>query len=326
MPADHVGNDYCMIPVRKLRDLDLDGADVRDHVSAASGLVRSGDTLFVVADDSHDLAIFPATATKPGRVMKILDGEMPADHTERKKHKRDLESLVQLPHFEGAPYGALLALGSGSGPPQDRSGSRASRDYASLIQLGENGNPTGSYVQIDFGALYDSLRHEITDLNLEGATLAGQALHLFQRGDNEDSDNARIGLDLAGVTEALAHESCPGSGYIRSVERYDLGRLHGVKLCFSDATTLGNGRIMFAASAENTRVGHYVGSAFGMLGDQAELLWCEPVDAPAKLEGLTARILDPDGADPTIEMLMVSDADDPDVASPLTGAEIPLRG
>ena len=54
-----------MIPVRKLRDLTLErveGDESSRHVSAASGMVHIGDTLFVIADDEKQLSIFPSEA------------------------------------------------------------------------------------------------------------------------------------------------------------------------------------------------------------------------------------------------------------------------
>ena len=103
----------------KLRELTLDvprGAGGGRYVSAASGLVRTGGHIYVAADDERELAVFPATGDAPGRLMRFLPGELPADPEERKRDKPDVEALALLPAGPGSPGGALLALESGSKP------------------------------------------------------------------------------------------------------------------------------------------------------------------------------------------------------------------
>ena len=77
------------------------------HVSAASGLVRAGDHLYVIADDENHLAVFPATGTAPGRFVTIFASSLPLDAGKRKRVKPDFESLARLPAFPDHPHGAL---------------------------------------------------------------------------------------------------------------------------------------------------------------------------------------------------------------------------
>jgi hypothetical protein len=63
--------------------------------------------------------VFRLSSPEPGRLHRVLEGEMPADEDERKEVKPDLEALTLLPPFAGHPFGALLGLGSGSGPGRD---------------------------------------------------------------------------------------------------------------------------------------------------------------------------------------------------------------
>ncbi len=55
-----------------------------------------------------------------GEMRQALPGDLPDAEEERAKSKPDLEALSVLPPFEGAPFGGLLGLGSGSGPGRDR--------------------------------------------------------------------------------------------------------------------------------------------------------------------------------------------------------------
>jgi hypothetical protein len=107
------------LELRELRALDLDeppGDGRPAHVSSASGVARRGDFVYVIGDDLPFLAVFRLADPRPGTLHRVLDGgEEPGDGP-----KPDLEVLTVLPPFAGHPYGALLGLGSGSGPRRDR--------------------------------------------------------------------------------------------------------------------------------------------------------------------------------------------------------------
>ena len=109
---------------------------------------------------------------------------------------------------------------------------------------------------------------------------------------------------------------------LRNVDHVDLGQLQGVRLCFSDASALADGRIVFAASTEDSEStmndGMTYGSALGIIEQDGSLGPVEPLDLIVKVEGIDARI-----ADETIDVMMVTDADDPDAPSPLLRASIP---
>ena len=78
---------------------------------------------------------------------------------------------------------------------------------------------------------------------------------------------------------------------------------------------------MFAASAEDSAGGGdgaVTGSALGIMSPNGDVGWCEALDDPIKVEGVTGRLED-DG----IVVLMVEDADDPEQPSPLYEARLP---
>ncbi|MDQ3645540.1 MAG: hypothetical protein M3345_01235 [Actinomycetota bacterium] len=304
-----------MIPLRKVRDLTLEraeGDESSDHISAASALVVVGRTLFVVADDERQLGIFPVSGDGHGHLVQILEGKAPADEAERTKHKPDLESLTLLPPFQNHPHGALLTMGSGT--DEDR-------NHAALIPLGDDDLPSGASREIDLRPLYEALRRDIPELNIEGAAVTGEVLHLMQRGNNGTGRNARIDLDLASATAAFAAGEPPPATAVQNITFHDLGRLHGVNLCFSDAAPLPDGRIVFVCSAEDSDShsdGPTVGSGIGVMDADGTIASVEPVELEVKLEGLEAEIDDRE-----IRLLMVTDADDPGTPSPLLEARIP---
>lgn len=304
-----------MLPVRKIRDLTLEAASGDENsasVSAASALVHLGTTLFVIADDEKQLSIFPDEARAPGFKMQILSGPAPRSKEERARTKPDLESLEVLPPWPGAPSGALISLGSGT----------KHRDRGVLVPLGSDEMPTGEAEELDLEPLYDHLRAEIEGFNLEGCAVRGETLHLFQRGNAEGAKNARIDLSLPAMQEALADSRPILPAYVTGITEYELGQLQGVKLCFSDASPLSDGRLLFTCSAEASGGsgddGRIAGSAIGMIDPDGEVSMIEPVDLEVKIEGMTAMI-----ADDAIRVLLVTDGDDPGSPSPLMEAMLP---
>jgi hypothetical protein len=103
-----------MIDVRIVRELTVtgshspDGGRARSHLSAASGLVRLGQHLYVVADDEHWLGVFDLADEGPGKLLAIFDGELPTRHRARKSAKsidesRRLFEQCELVRREGSP-------------------------------------------------------------------------------------------------------------------------------------------------------------------------------------------------------------------------------
>src|SRR3954454_18915601 len=96
------------LELRELRRLDLaeaPGPGRPAHVSAASGVVRRGDFVYVIGDDLLHLGIFRLSDPSPGTLTRVL----PEDGND--DDKPDLEVLTLLPPFEGHAYGALFGLG-----------------------------------------------------------------------------------------------------------------------------------------------------------------------------------------------------------------------
>jgi hypothetical protein len=260
-------------------------------VSAASGLVARADGLYIVADDETELCAYDRRGQALGRV-KLFEAALPHDHAERKRHKPDLESLVELAPFE------LLALGSGSTGARMR-GARVTLASERRVHA------------IDLVPLYTELAKHFAELNIEGAAVLGEHLWLAQRGNGALGENALIGLDRELVLRQL-HEGRVLGDCVREIATVSLGVLAGVPLSFTDLCASEQGELWFCASAEATQNtyddGVCVGSVLGRLSPSGQVLARAHLRPVCKLEGLS---LDAEHA------WLVADPDDRSQRAPL---------
>lgn len=261
-------------------------------VSAASGLVRRGDTFYIVADDELGLLALPDTG--PATLIQLLPGALPEAHAERKAHKPDFEALCRW------PGDGLLALGSGS---------TAARNRSCLLRPGAKDMSDGTVTVIDMRPLYGSLAAAFPALNIEGAAVLGDTLVLLQRGNGDRNRNARVELDLAGAQRRIAAGAPWDGALVRAIHDIDLGTRGGVALGFTDASPLPDGSLVFVAAAEASpdtyQDGAVTGAAIGLFAADGQLRWLVDFPEPAKLEGVHAE---PDGD--TLRLWLVTDPDD----------------
>ena len=110
-----------------------------------------------------------------------------------------------------------------------------------------------------------------------------------------------------------------------STRAYELGELDGVPLTFSDATPLADELVVFTASAEpgsdpHGTDGEIRGSVVGTIDGDGRVERLRTIDRRWKVEGVYASI---DAR--VIDFLFVCDQDDPDTASPLLSAAMPIE-
>lgn len=303
-----------MIALVRFRDLDVVSNEDRPaggFVSAASGLVRVGDFLHVVADDDLSLATFRLGDPDPGRLLPMLPGVLPPGPAERKKAKPDFEALVALPPMENHPHGALLAMGSGSRPNRRR---------GVLMELGRNGTPLATR-PVDLSTLYRSCEDAFDELNIEGAVVRDDRLLMFQRGNAGNPLNAIVSLPLVDALAALDPGSSDRSP-TPAIRIVDVGTMAGVPLAFTDAAIV-DGMIVFSAVAEDTRNayddGPLAGAAVGIVDPTGAVLRLEAIDPPVKVEGIDA-VRDGD----LLRLTLVTDADDPAKPAGLFTATLPI--
>jgi hypothetical protein len=164
-------------------------------------------------------------------------------------------------------------------------------------------------------------------LNIEGATAIGEErILILQRGNVSKSEADPVDATGEIWWPALkAHLEEPQSTpppEIENVIRYELGELDGVRLSFSDAECLGDGRILFSGSAENPDDGKVSGSVIGLIQPSGNTRWteisCEDgTRFRSKIEGLS---LAPGN---TSRIRFVIDDDDENAPSQMFEAEFP---
>ena len=269
--------------LQRLRTLD---------VSAASGLVRRGDTFYIVADDELGLLAVPDVAT--AFTIPLLPGLLPAAHAARKAAKPDLEALCRW------PGDGLLALGSGS---------TASRHRGCLLRPVAGDMSRGTVTILDLTPLHARLAELLPGLNLEGAVVRGDALVLLQRGNGSGNLPALVELDLPAALRAVDAGEPWGPKLLRQVHEVALGARGGAALGFTDASPLPDGSLVFVAAAEasadTVQDGLVTGAAIGRITADGRLLWLRDIPEAGKYEGVHAE---PDGD--RLHLWLVTDADD----------------
>ena len=302
------------LELNELRDLSLEAPSApgrEARISSASGVVRRGDYVYVIGDDELHIGVFRLSSHQPGRLRRVLRGELSDDDGERAHAKPDLEALTVLPPFEGHPYGSLLGLGSGSGPGRDR---------GFVCALAADGSLDEDPQELNHAPLYELLREQMGDLNIEGAATMGDRLWLLHRGNGAGSSNMVAELSLERLMHSLREDHCLEAEELEQVRRYDLGDVDGVKLCFSDATPIADQLLVFTASAEADD-GQIRGSVVGTLEIDGRVQRLRTIDRKWKVEGVHAAI-----DTGVLDLTFVCDQDDPKAPSPLLSASMPLDG
>jgi hypothetical protein len=302
-----------VLEVHALRELLVSSPSVggsTDWVSAASGLVRLDQRLYVVADDDNHLAMFELRDEGPGRMFRLLEGELPPEPADRKAVKVDLESLTYLTPSVDHPGGALLTMGSGSRPNRQR---------GVLLDLNASGEPLGPRRVVDLTPLYAPLRTTFEELNVEGAFLDGGEVCVLHRRNRKSPMNACIRFDRRAF-ECWLHSEGPVPR-ATSIYELDLGVVDGVPLCFTDGASLGDGAWVFCAAAEDTKDSYVdagcAGSAVGVVSPTGELVRLQSLSLRCKVEGIAVE-----RHEGTLELLLVTDADDRAVPSKLLSATL----
>jgi len=253
-----------VIATRRERLLEVPGG----HVGAASGLVLREADFCVVADDEHHLGVFPRDGG-PGRLQRLLPGDLPPAKPERKARKPDFEILLPLPD------GALLAMGSGSRPTRERA-----------VLLDAELAPRRT---IDTSAICARLRPHFPQLNLEGAALLGEEWVLLQRGSGEDPRNAMVFYPAASLHDGLSRGAFdPGAPRIVA---FDLGESGGVRWSVTDAVADGDALWLTAVledTCDSYADGACLGAALARVSRDGRVQRFERLDTEAKNRGTGA--------------------------------------
>ncbi|MGZ8378580.1 MAG: DUF6929 family protein [Gemmatirosa sp.] len=307
-----------------------DGADESldrpAHVRAGSGLARVGDRLVVVQDGAAFLALVdPRTGLADAVTLPADDDGRRQFSTARgnKDRKYDLEACLALPADAGVVR--LLAFGSGSTARRERV----------LVTTFPDGAPDPARADVAFvdaAPLYAALRDAPgfagSELNVEGAALVGRRVRLFGRGNGATRDgveavSATGEVELDALLAFLLRDGPVPA--LRAVMPYALGEIDGAVLAFTDAATLADGTILYAAAAERSPNsyddGEVTGSALGLIGADGGARWAPVLDAGgAPFRGKIEGVLP--GAGEPGRFWVVTDADDAEAPSTLHEATL----
>lgn len=257
-------------------------------ISAASGLLQINDKCYVIADDENFVGRYDLT-TKMGEAFTLFPDFLPENTTERKKLKKDFEAMVYLPATQ-----EIMVIPSGS---------TINRDLAAKMNL------HGDLIEsVNWQPLYQELRSNLSELNIEGAVLVDEWLYLFQRGNGLEGVNALVKLRYQDLK-------------LISIIPIDLGELKKVNLTFTDAANFGKNILYLAvaeASASTYFDGEVVGSVLGILSPEGRILAQEPLQLLSKPEGLSFSAKD-------FSFLVVTDDDDRSKAAQLLLGKLPLE-
>jgi hypothetical protein len=208
-----------------------------------------------------------------------------------------------------------LALGSGSKEP---------RHHGLLMAIKPDGklNKDEALIsrRLDLNALYTPLHAQFADLNIEGCMIRDDAFCLVQRGNKGQLSSACISFHLPQIQAWLSDDenSAPLPSNVMPLQ---LGQIDGIPLTPTDGLALPDGNWLFSAVAENTQDsfhdGPCVGSALAVISPQGELLQIHALQGAPKVEGIS---LMPQSR--KIQVLLVTDADDPATASQLLRVQL----
>lgn len=267
---------------RRTLDLEAPVAPGRPaHVTALSGLVRAGDWLYTVADEPLHLAAFPLSAESPGHGVVLFANHQPDEPVSLKSSRPDLEVPCLLAPQGSSPHGSLLVLPSGIA---------AGRQRGALVALAADGTLAGDARPVDVTALYTQISREFGPLHIAGAAMSGGLLRLLQRGSGEPGTDALVDLDAERVLRGL-EAGALGPDVVRMTRRWELGQAGGMRLAFSAASPLPDGRMVFTATARSTGPTATVGgSVVGVLAPDGSPQFLDALDGHLTVTGVDARV------------------------------------
>lgn len=277
-------------------------------VTAASGIVVKGGTIFLVADD--ELAIFSLKAGGKVSAHALTARSLPADAKARKAEKADFESLLSLSEKEWPPHGALVAWPSAS---------KKTRVKAYVVPFNRRGAP-GKAIEHDVTALRERMKAETKGLNVEGLFVRDGVVQFAQRGNSKKGRNGFFEMPLESWLAGM--KTGEWMGGVLQFRAIEMGELGGVKLALTDAVSTEAG-VFGLAAAEATDSAYDDGSVVGsvlvkIVDGKARTIGVFP---PAlKLEGLAVEKIEADGS---MRLLLVDDADDPAKPSTLYRVVVP---
>lgn len=271
-----------------------------NHVSAASGIVEYDGKFYINADD--EVALFSwKMGGKNATPFFLEKKELGADNATRKKLKPDYEALLFLDEKKWPPFGALVVWPSAS---------TEQRTTASIVAFDKVGK-LDKVSKVNIEAFAKILAKHVEKLNLEGITLHGDQIYIFNRGNGKAKGlkSGYFEMSLEDFIKGLKGDSWTTKVTFQKVK---IGKLKGVKLTLADGLWTKYGFIGLAPAEDSDSAvtdGKVTGTVLVRIdGKKGEVIG--QFDLDKKFEGFLAREKE-DG----LEILLVDDADDPNIPS-----------
>lgn len=260
-----------------MRITEINHLDLK-NVPSGSGLVKHGDTYYVIGDDSPYLFCLDKVFNIISKTRLVDSGNI-IDGRIIKSEKPDFESLEMIGENE------MVIFGSGSKSPE--------RDIFIRVLFKD----TIEIEKYAFKAFYDKLKSlpilKNSELNIEATAFHKNKILLFNR-----RKNLIIRFDYKALLSYIKDEiDFPEP----EIKEYFLPKINGIESGFSGATTLKNeSKIIFTASVEDTDNayddGEILGSLIGMiditndtLGDISDYCLIPNTEINLKVESVTVE-------------------------------------
>lgn len=269
-----------------------------DSIPSASGIATQEDSVYIVGDDASKIYQTSLSNYHSRRINLLFTDSNLFRIPKPVKHDYEATSIAMV---DNAEY--LVAFGSGTLSPH--------RDSLWMMRVGNERDQHKFSLRPFYDAMIGQARIQPKDLNIEGATIAGDRLFLFNRGNNvvvETDWQQFIGYVRADDVKMPAF----------TIHTLSLPALNGKTAGFSGACTLDEHTLLFTASIEDTKdwtkdgeiLGSYIGilnlTSKGPLVQQSILAQKDNKPLIIKLESLDVVSRSPN----KIEVEAVADNDD----------------
>ncbi|WP_294821710.1 hypothetical protein [uncultured Flavobacterium sp.] len=267
-------------------------------IGSASGLFLSGNSLYIISDNSHILYEYDMENKTLGKVPLADASHEGALENIPKPDKPDYEAMA-------AKGNDLYLFGSGS---------TEKRNAIARIDLANNGALPG----IDATDLYMIMQEfgqiDAGNFNIEAAVNNGDIWYLFNRGNGPKGKNGIFTLE-GDINE---------TSFQIIYNEVKLPKINGAKSGFTDAVKVGE-KMWFIAAAEKSnstyKDGEVAGTLIGRIDiESMEVEYAQTISAKNKFEGITLYKENP----ASLEFLLCEDTDSDAKESAVYRLVIPL--
>lgn len=266
-----------------------------DEIPSGSGIAKSGNSYYVIGDDSPFLYELNEAFDVISQT-RLIDSNSLSNERIIKSEKPDFESLEMIGEKE------IVVLGSGSKSPQRDIFIRILLEDPMIIEM------------YDISDFYKNLKNlpifNDSELNIEATAYRDNQIFLFNR-------NKNLILQFK-YTDLLSYIKGEITFSEPVIKEFSLPKINGIEAGFSGATVLKNeSKLIFTASVENTDNayddGEILGSFIGLIDISDNIIsdiidFCQipNSEVPLKVESIT---IDQEMAPGNTKVILITDDD-----------------